>query len=321
MKKLLTLLLALVMVLGIVPMAFAAEIEETAEPTEIVRAPDECGEGITWEFDGGVLYIRGDGAMDDFEEGKEPWRAHKDKIEEVLIEGKLTYIGAYAFKDYDALLAVGFGDALYEIGKEAFRSCDGLSSIWLPESFKIFGEASFQSCKNLKEIHCAGRFPSFRQNSMWDTYVTIYYPAAKPWDVELIAQLEEAFKGRIQFLASDGTDHYVPTEPTEEPEETVPETTVPVTEAPETEVPETEVPAETQAPVTEAPATEAATEATSEPAEDAQETVPATEPEAEEAPETEKGGFPWGLAIVGAVLAGLGIGFLIFGGKKGKYQR
>lgn len=316
MKKLLTLLLAVVMVLSAVPMAFATDSEETTEDAEIVRAPDECGEGITWEVDGGVLFIRGDGVMDDFEEGKEPWRDHKDEIEEVLIEGELTYIGAFAFKDYDALLAVGFGDALYEIGKEAFRSCDGLSSIWLPESFKVFGESSFQSCKNLKEIHCAGRFPSFRQNSMWDTYVTIYYPVEKPWDVELIAQLEEAFKGRVQFLASDGTDHYVPTEPTEEPEETVPETTVP-----ETEAPVTEAPTETEENVTEMPATEAATEEMTEMPTEREETTPATAPEAEDEPEAEKGGFPWGLAIVGAVLAGLGAGFLIFGGKKGKYQR
>lgn len=320
MKKLLTLLLAMVMVLSAVPVAFATDSEETTEDAEIVRAPDECGEGITWEFDGGVLFIRGDGAMDDFEEAAEPWRAHKDEIEEVLIEGALTYIGAYAFKDYDALLAVDFGDALYEIGKEAFRSCDGLSAIWLPESFKIFGESSFLSCRSLKEIHCAGRFPSFRQNCMWDTYVTIYYPAERPWDLELIAQLEEAFKGRIQFLASDGTDHYVPTEPTEAPEETVPEETESETTVPETEAPATESPTETEGIVTEAPATEAATEEMTEMATEAEETVPVVT-EKEETPEQEKGGFPWGLTIVIAVLAGLGLGFLIFGGKKGKYQR
>jgi len=55
-----------------------------------------------------------------------------------------------------------------------------------------------------------------------------------------------------------------------------------------------------------------------------------TEPaeETEEIPETvpaeqeeEKGGIPMGLVIAGAVLAGLGLGFVFFGGKKGKYQR
>ena len=87
--------------------------------------------------------------------------------------------------------------------------------------------------------------------------------------MELIGQLEEAFHGRIEFLASDGTDPYVPTEeteapteetsaPTEEPtEETTVETTLSVTEdtlppttAPaeaETTLPETTLPRETEA--------------------------------------------------------------------------
>ncbi len=317
MKRILALLVAVMLVLSVVPAAFATQTEETTGETEVVRAPDECGEGITWEFDGGVLYIRGDGQMDDFEEGSAPWQAHQDEIEEVIIEGKLTYIGAYAFKDVDSLLAVDFGDALYEIGKEAFRSCDALEAIWLPETFKIFGESSFQSCKNLKEIHCSGRFPSFRQNSMWDSYLTIYFPAEKPWGVEYIQQLEEAFKGRVEFLASDGSDPYDPTEATE-PEETVPETTVPETTVPETTVPETEA-SETEGAETEAP-----TEPMlimPRPTEGEQTAGEETEPETEVPAEKENGGIPTGLVIVGAVLAGLGLGFVIFGRKKGKYSR
>lgn len=315
MKKLFMCLLALMLAVSVTPGVFATETENT----EAERAPDECGEGITWSFDEGVLTITGDGKMDDFDEGKAPWQAHKEEIEEVLIEGKLTYIGAYAFKDYDKLLAVSFGDDLYEIGKEAFRSCDGLNAIWLPESFKIFGEGSFQSCKNLKEIHSAGRFPSFRQNCLWDTYVTIYFPAEKPWGVEYIQQLEEAFKGRVEFLASDGTDPYEPTEPTEE---SVPETEAP-TEAPET-VPETTAPPETEEPTepllimtppTQAPETEAPETEATEP-----ETEETTAAQPEE-PSEKKNGVLMGLVIVGAVLLGLGMGFVVFGRKKGKYQR
>lgn len=316
MKKVLTLLMALALLLSAVPAALATEPEETQEATEILRAPGECGEGITWEFDAGVLFIRGDGAMDDFEDGKAPWQAHMDQIEEVLIEGKLTYIGAYAFKNCDSLLAVDFGSALYEIGTEAFRGCDGLNAIWLPKTFKVFGASSFESCKNLKEIHCSGRFPSFRQNSMWDTHVTIYYPADHPWGEENIRQLEEAFKGRVKFLASDGTDPYAPTEesteaPTEIPTE---EPTEAPTDTP-TEMP-TEVPTEPEQTI---PATE-------------EPTVPIlimprpTEPEETDGPEpvenpADKDGIPTGLLIAGGVLAGLGLGFGIFGRKKGKYQK
>jgi hypothetical protein len=326
MKKFAYLILALCLLVSTLPAALATEPTEvpTQAPTEApVEAPTEapvpentCGEGLTWAFADGVLTVNGDGAMYDFEENAAPWHAHRDEIEEVDIRGKVTYIGAYAFADYDALLAVNFGDALYEIGKKAFRSCDGLEAIWLPESFKIFGERSFESCKNLSEIHCSGKPLTFKDSSMWDTWVTIYYPAERPWSVEYIPQLVEALKGRIQFLASDGTDHYVPTEPPTEPEETVPETTVPETSVPETESAETEtVPAETELPA------EPPILIMPRPTTGADETEPEPQP-LEPAPES--GGNGWlstALLIAGAVLMGVGLGRALFGRKKGKYAR
>lgn len=310
MKKLIAMMLALCLILTAAPMVFATETDETET---VVRAADECGEGITWAFDGGVLTITGDGKMDDFEENGAPWQAHKDEITEVIIEGKLTYIGAYAFKDCDSLLAVEFGDALYEIGTQAFASCDGLTGIWLPASFKVFGESCFMNCANLEEIHCAGKFPSFRQNCLWGTYATIYFPAESPWGVEYIEQLETAFNGRIQFLASDGSDPYVPTEAAEETAATEAPTEA-VTEPVQTEAatePETE-------PVTEPEVTEEVTEAPTEAAEE--ETEPVTEP-VEDTPKKSSGSWI-GLVIVVLVLCLVGLGAVIFAAKnkKGKYS-
>lgn len=204
------------------------EFDETLEATtEPPRAENQCGDDVFWTYSAGTLTISGTGAMDDLYENV-PWDAYRDEITHLVLTGGVTYIGAHSFTDYDALVGIDFGDALEEIGYEAFRSCDGLTVIELPKSFKIFGEESFQSCSNLKEIHCNGAFPSFRQNCLWDTYANIIFPADAPWSVKYIAQLEEAFHGRIEFLASDGTDPYVPTEATEE---TTEETTAPTTEA------------------------------------------------------------------------------------------
>ncbi|MBO5129115.1 MAG: leucine-rich repeat domain-containing protein [Oscillospiraceae bacterium] len=294
-------------------LALPAAATEVA--TEVVREPGYCGEDMTWSFEDGTLTIAGAGEMDDYEDGTEPWRAHKGEITRLVLNGGVTYIGAYAFKDYDALEAVDFGQDLYEIGPFAFSSCDGLTAITLPASFKIFGERSFQSCKNLTIFHCEGKFPSFRDSCLWDTYGTIYYPADRPWKVDTIAKLEEAFKGRIEFLASDGTDHYIPTEPTEEvtEPETVPETTVPETE-PETE-PVTEPTEIATEPVVQ---TEAPTEAPMEP--ETQATEPATEPVEKEERYT-GGGIFFGLIIIMVVLTLVLTGALIFKGKKGRYSR
>ena len=271
MKQLFSILIALCLAL---PLAVPAAASETGD----VLASGALGD-FTWTLTGNTLTISGSGAMEDFTEDA-PWLPYASQIQKVVFTGGVTYVAAFAFADYDTITEVDFGDAMYELGKRSFYSCDGLTALYMPASFKVFGEDSLRSCSKLTEIHCEGRFPSFRLNSLWDTYAKIYFPADRPWSVELIQQLEEAFHGRIEFLASDGTDPYTPTAPTQETveettepptgeteatteetteettqvttEETLPPTTVPPeTSTPETTMPETTVPTET--PSAEAP--------------------------------------------------------------------
>ena len=309
--RLFTIILAVLMLLTALPVS----AEETTAPTTPERAPGYCGESIMWDYTDGVLTLTGVGAMDDFPEGT-PWEEYKNEIKKVVLSGGITYVGAYSFRDYDKLTEVEFGKDVYEIGEKAFFSCDGLTVIHLPAAFKVFGPSSFMGCSKLKEIHCQGKFPSFRQNCLWDTYATIYFPAERPWSVEYIRQLEEAFKGRIEFLASDGTDPYVPTEPTE------------ATEAP-TQAPTEVTEAPTEEPTTVPPTTEAPTEEVTVPV--PTETVAVTEAptgEETEAPTepapVEKGGLgKLGYLAIGAGALLLLLVILILGGgrKKGKYSR
>ena len=271
MKQLFSILIALCLVL---PLAVPAAASETGD----VLASGALGD-FTWTLTGNTLTISGSGAMEDFTEDA-PWLPYASQIQKVIFTGGVTYVASGAFADYDTITEVDFGDAMYELGKRSFYSCDGLTALYMPASFKVFGEDSLRACSKLTEIHCEGRFPSFRLNSLWDTYAKIYFPADRPWSVELIQQLEEAFHGRIEFLASDGTDPYTPTAPTQETveetteppteeteatteetteettqvttEETLPPTTVPPeTSTPETTMPETTVP--TENPPAEAP--------------------------------------------------------------------
>ena len=306
MQRIIVIVLALVMLLSVIAPVVMATEAETTEATEAkVRGEFECGDDLTWSFSDGTLTITGTGKMDDYE-GDAPWAAHKNEITKVVLEG-VTYVGAKAFNDYDAIKEVDFGSALYELGVQSFRSCEGLTKISLPKSFKIFGEESFNSCSNLKEIHCSGKFPSFKQNCLWAVYATIYYPAAAPWSVTYIEQLETAFKGRIQFLDSDGVDHYTPTEATEEVTE---ETTEATTEA------TTEPTVETTVETTEA-VIEATTEMTTEATNEDQEEIPETSEETLPAPVEETDNKGWiGLVIMASVALLLVLGGVIFGSKK-----
>ena len=309
-------ILAMILALAAVLCALPVSAEET-EPTNVERAPGYCGESILWNLENGTLTITGTGAMDDFPEGA-PWEEYKSEIKTAIISGGVTYVGAYSFNDYDQLTDVQFGKDVYEIGERAFFSCDGLTAVHLPASFKVFGPSSFMGCTRLKEIHCEGRFPSFRLNCLWDTYTVIYFPAERPWNVNNIRDLEEAFHGRIEFLASDGSDPYNPTEapvqteaPTEAPTEPTTEPTEPVTAPPTTEAPTLPPVTEPEPTETSAEVPEVSTEAAPEPTQ----SLPA--------PSEKDGGSKAGLIIIGAVAAFLLLGVMVFGGgrKRGKYSR
>lgn len=305
MKKLL-LLMAAVFLLSL-PAAAAEADGDTTSGT--------IGE-MTWALEGSTLTISGNGPMAELEDGA-PWEPYRDQIETVVFSGNITTVAAGAFEDYDSITKVDFGSAMYELGARSFYSCDGLTSLSMPDTFKVFGEESLRGCSNLTEIHCAGRFPSFRLNCLWDTYTKIYYPAEKPWGIDYIKQLEEAFHGRIEFLASDGTDPY---DPAKETEPTAAPTTQPPTQAPTTP-PETTAPATvpptqpstvppTEPPTTEAPATET--------------TLPSTQPtEAAQSQQNRGSGAGVGIALIVMVLSLTAIGALVFRGgrRKGKFSR
>ena len=191
MKRFLLLLLCLGMLA--LPV-LAAEGEGEQNPGGV------CGETMLWELDGDTLTVFGQGAMEDFDM-MAPWFDYRERITRVELMG-VTYVGSFAFTDFDNITEADLGDALEELGQSAFSDCDGLTELTFPETFRVLGEESLSGCDNLTALHCSGKFPSFRQNCLWQTSVKIYFPAERPWSVELIAQLEEAFHGRIEFLDS-----------------------------------------------------------------------------------------------------------------------
>ena len=150
-----------------------------------------CGDDLNWFYADGVLTISGSGRMYDFTEGAAPWESYRDEIGYVDLPDSLTYIGSYAFTDYDTVSAVYFGGSLEEIGTAAFRDCDSLTDLYLPETFRIFGESCFQNCYSLRTISTAGGFPSFRWACLSGTSITLYYPEWSSWDVADIADLED----------------------------------------------------------------------------------------------------------------------------------
>lgn len=316
MKRNLIAFLLLCLLLAMLPVGALAT--ETTEAEEIIRAPEQCGDDLTWSYSGGTLTISGSGEMDSYADTDAPWLEYKDSIETLVFTGGVTSVGDCAFMDYDNLKKVDFGTAMHTIGYRAFKSCDGLTTFTLPSTFRKFGEECFMGSTSLREIRCLGGMPSFKASCLWDCPVTVFYPTTNPWPAEYVTPLFQSYQGKLQIFMGDGIEEagvqpgqLAPTQPpATEPEETAPETTEPQTE------PATE-------PATE-PVTEPVTEATEETEEvtEAPTTRP-TEPEwlrqtepTEPQPEQEKaGGFSgvwFGLFLITGTLSLLLIGALVF---------
>lgn len=100
----------------------------------------KCGENVTWSFDeaNGVLTISGSGAMNDYTADKLPaYSRFADKIKEIVIDDKITKIGAYAFYNM-SVSGMFIPEAVEEIGENAIGNyVDGV----LAEGFGIKGYA------------------------------------------------------------------------------------------------------------------------------------------------------------------------------------
>lgn len=109
---------------------------------------DTCGDGVTWNFAGGVLTISGNGEI-----WTNVWSNWYDKgVAIVVIEEGVTGIGGGAFVNCNLLCDVKLPESLISIGEQAFEGCDNLPAINLPGNLKTIGSCAFWQCDNLSSI-------------------------------------------------------------------------------------------------------------------------------------------------------------------------
>ena len=130
-QKFISVILALMMVLSIIPITASAE-----------AISGTYGNNFTWSFDDstGTLTISGEGAMPDSER---PWQSYKSTIETVVIESGITAIGKYTFYEYPNIVSVAIPDTVTTIGDGAFFKCAKLKDVTIPESVTTIGISSF----------------------------------------------------------------------------------------------------------------------------------------------------------------------------------
>ena len=170
-QRSLSLMLALLMLLTILPVGALAANEETEKT---------CGENLTWTLSGdGTLTIAGSGEMTDYSEEKHaPW-AESD-VSKVVIQQGVTSIGTYAF--YGCMVfSFTLPDTLESIGAHAFDSCSGPDEFTVPAGVSTIGEGAFYNFSTLASITVAEENKSFSSDGgvLYKANELICYPAAK----------------------------------------------------------------------------------------------------------------------------------------------
>ena len=119
-----------------------------------IIASGKCGDGISWYLDeNGVLWLSGEGKMDDYESADvSPWAKKRGRIVEVNFENGITTVGGYAFRNCSRLQKVTLPSSLQSIKQSAFNHCAELTSIEIPEGTETIDEFAFTGCEALADV-------------------------------------------------------------------------------------------------------------------------------------------------------------------------
>lgn len=149
-KKILSVILTAVMLLTLIPFAYAANTTR-----------GQIGDNAYWEYDETTktMYITGEGPMWDGPRVA-PELYTGDNIdyyyynfEHLVIGDGITKIGAGSFYDNDKLLKdIHFGSGVEEIGKAAFIKTVFLENLVIPGNIKKIGEMAFMDSIGLRSV-------------------------------------------------------------------------------------------------------------------------------------------------------------------------
>ncbi len=141
MKKFLSIVLAILMVVTTVPYAFAAA----------TVASGTCGadgSNVSWELDSdGVLTFSGEGATQDYSgPSLSPIYYYKDDVKKIVVNDGVTRLGTYVCFMFTEVTEVSLPESLVSIGENVFAYFKALESIELPDSLTTIGIGAFQGC-------------------------------------------------------------------------------------------------------------------------------------------------------------------------------
>lgn len=182
-------------------------IEDVAALEAGVVASGTCGENLTWVLgDDGVLTIKGTGEMCSYSSSfTAPWYSESVRIKSVMVEPRVTSIGAYAFYGCHWLTSVRLPDDLQYINQSAFQDCWNLEMVVIPESVVEIGQSAFDGCRDLSNVKISKGVTVIGQRTFRDCSSLINIDI--PESVSKIG--ESAFYGCTKLISADIPDSVI----------------------------------------------------------------------------------------------------------------
>lgn len=135
-KRFLSMLLAVLMVLTLLPAAAFADGELSGK----------CGDNVTWKLEGDTLTISGTGPMFDYKSYNGPWDSTRMDIKSIVVGEGVTTIGNSAFEGCSKVTSVSLPKTLTRIGGHTFDHCSSLKELSIPDGVTSIGGYAFSCC-------------------------------------------------------------------------------------------------------------------------------------------------------------------------------
>ena len=162
MKKVVSLVISLLLIIGIVPISASAETTFITQDGIEYVIDTATGEAEVFYADSGIVTAEipseingypvtsiGDGAF-----------YNCTSLTSVTIPDSVTSIGYLAFAGCTSLTSVTIPDSVTSIGFSAFEDCTSLTSVTIPDSVTSIGDSAFSGCTSLTSVTIGGSVTS-----------------------------------------------------------------------------------------------------------------------------------------------------------------
>ncbi len=161
MKKVLSILLSLFMVVSIVPIAnITVSAATSGYYTYTISNSEATITDCSTSISGNITIPSFLGGYSVTSIGNRAFY-YCTSLTSIIIPDSVTSIGNSAFYDCTSLMSITITDSVTSIGDYAFSSCDSLTSITIPDSVTSIGSYAFYNCTSLTSINVSDNNTSY----------------------------------------------------------------------------------------------------------------------------------------------------------------